>query len=134
MSTGQSGNRSAGSGTLGLVAAIVVTLGLVYLVLGAFTGAEVAVWPWLDAGLLVSLFGIVALVCVAAATVECWLSRGSARRREPRSYLQSAGLLLIVACLAAGPLLAIPLLPGLVLTWVAYLRRRPVRSARSVEA
>jgi len=130
----RSSERVTGSGTLGLVAAIVVTLGLLYFVPAIFSGAEVAVWPWFGADLLSLLLGIVALVCAAAATIDCWFAVGRARRRTPRSYLQSAGVLLLVACLAAGPLLALPLLPGLVLTWAAIAQLRPVDAEPSAEA
>ncbi len=113
-----------GSGALGLAAAVLTTLGLAYLGLVEFTGAELAGWPYLDVTFVGMLLGIVALACTVAATVDCWLSLSGTRRRPARSYLRGAGVLLIVACLAGGPLLAIPLAPGLVLTWLAVAHLR----------
>jgi len=108
-----------GSGTLGLAAAILTTLGLAYLALVELTGAGLAAWPYLDGTLVGMLLGIVAIACAVAATVDCWLSLNGTRRRHSRSYLRGACALLVVACLVGGPLLAMPLVPGLVLTWLA---------------
>lgn len=124
----QSSGRSAGSGTLGLAAAIVATLGLAYFGLVEFTAVGVSGWLFFDPGLAGPLLSIVALACAVAATVDSWLALSGARRRPPRSYLRAGGILLIVACVAAGPLLAIPLLPGLALTWLAYAQWRPAES------
>lgn len=117
----QPGART-GSGTLGLAAAILTTLGLAYFAFAEFTGADFAGWPFLDSRLVGLVLGIVALACAVAASVDCWLSLRGSRRRPARSYLWGAGVLLILASLAAGPLIALPLLPGLVLTWLAYAR------------
>ncbi len=120
---------SGGSGVLGLAAAILATLGLAFFAFLEFAGVAHSSWPLPHvAGLLL---GIVTLACTLVATVDCWLALSEARRRSARSYLLSGGVLLIVACLAAGPLLAVPLLPGLVLTWLAYARRRPLEARPS---
>lgn len=115
-----------GSGTLGLAAAILTTLGLAYFAFAEFMGAEFAAWPLLDSSLAGLLLGIVAFACAVAATVDTWLALSGSRRRPARSYLLGAGLMLIAACFAAGPLLAVPLLPGLVLTWLAHAQLGPV--------
>jgi hypothetical protein len=119
----------SGGGVLSLAAAILVTLGLAFFALLEFAGVAHTSWPLPHVAGLV--LGIVTLACTLVAAVDCWLALSGSRRRSARSYLLSGSVLLIVACLAAGPLLAVPLLPGLVLTWLAYSRRRPLEARPS---
>jgi hypothetical protein len=123
-----------GSGTLGLAAAILTTVGVAYFTLAEFAGAGLSGWGFTNAALAGMVLGIVAFACVAVATLDTWLALSSSRRRPARSYLRGAGVLLAVACLAAGPLLAVPLLPGLVLTWLAYAQLKPQVPASTQEA
>lgn len=113
----------AGSGPLGVVAAVCVTATLIVVLLPlTVVGGDFAFWPWLDLPLLSLALGIVMIACTVAAAVDCWLSLRGTRRRSSRSYLRGAFILLLVACLASGPLVGWWLVPGLVLTWAARQR------------
>ena len=108
----------------GLIAAILVSSALVLLALAEVTVGALQFlggWPLLP-DLINLAITAVAFAFGVAAAVDAWLALRPTRRRAPRSYLGTARSLLVLACLLGGPFVAVPILPGLVFTWLAYAR------------
>jgi hypothetical protein len=117
------GSAISGGGSAGMAASIVVTVSAVFVAAADWASPDIGGWPWVRLEIANDLLGAAAVACMFAATVGCWQSRSRHLRRPPLVYLRAAAILVFVACLLGGLVLATYLLPALVIVWVTYMRR-----------